>query len=115
MTVRVAREHAAVANRRAPTQALWDGGGAWRGPMRRTFEVRALGEAVRDVPGLAADRAAAGDAHGVSVGVAGRGSGGRAAGRDGERLDGRGARSGGFRRSPHLALNITGGMSILGG
>jgi tRNA(Ile)-lysidine synthase len=50
MTVRITREHAAVAGLRAPTEALWDG--RWRisGPHAPGLELRALGEAVVDCP-----------------------------------------------------------------
>ncbi len=46
MTVRIAREHAAVAGLRGPTDAVWDG--RWRlgGPHAPDLEVRALGAAV---------------------------------------------------------------------
>lgn len=50
MTLRITREHAAVAGLRGPTDAPWDG--RWRldGPHAAELEVRALGEAVRDCP-----------------------------------------------------------------
>jgi tRNA(Ile)-lysidine synthase len=50
MTVRIAREHAAVAGLRGPTQAAWDR--RWRisGPHEVGLEVRALGNAVRECP-----------------------------------------------------------------
>ncbi len=50
MTVRITREHAAVAGLRGPTEAEWDR--RWRigGPHEPGLEVRALGEAVRECP-----------------------------------------------------------------
>jgi tRNA(Ile)-lysidine synthase len=50
MTVRITREHAAVAGLREPTRSLWDR--RWRitGPHAAGLEVRALGEAVRHCP-----------------------------------------------------------------
>ncbi len=50
MTVRITREHAAVAGLRGPTEAEWDR--RWRigGPREPGLEVRALGEAVRECP-----------------------------------------------------------------
>ena len=50
MTVRVAREHAAVAGARGPTDAPWDRRWRMAGPHEAGLEVRALGEAVRDCP-----------------------------------------------------------------
>jgi tRNA(Ile)-lysidine synthase len=50
MTVRVAREHAAVAGLRGPTQAMWDRRWRLAGPHEDGLEVRALGEAVRACP-----------------------------------------------------------------
>lgn len=51
MTVRITREHAAVATLCAPTDALWDGRWRLEGPHAAGLEIRALGEAVRDCPG----------------------------------------------------------------
>jgi tRNA(Ile)-lysidine synthase len=50
MTVRVAREHAAVAGLRGPTDALWDLRWRLAGPHSPGLEVRALGDAVRECP-----------------------------------------------------------------
>lgn len=50
MTMRIAREHAAVAGLRGPTDALWDGRWQLAGPHAPGVEVRALGEAVRECP-----------------------------------------------------------------
>jgi tRNA(Ile)-lysidine synthase len=50
MTVRIAREHAAVARLSGPTDALWDGRWRLTGPHAPGLEVRALGEAVRECP-----------------------------------------------------------------
>jgi tRNA(Ile)-lysidine synthase len=50
MTVRIAREHAAVAGLRGPTQAMWDRRWRLTGPHEAGLEVRALGEAVRACP-----------------------------------------------------------------
>ena len=50
MTVRVAREHAAVAGLRQPTDAPWDRRWRLSGPHAPELEVRALGEAVRHCP-----------------------------------------------------------------
>jgi tRNA(Ile)-lysidine synthase len=50
MTVRVAREHAAVAGLRGPTDAPWDRRWHLAGPHAPDLELRALGEAVRDCP-----------------------------------------------------------------
>lgn len=50
MTVRIAREHAAVARLSGPTDAPWDGRWRLTGPHAPGLEVRALGEAVRECP-----------------------------------------------------------------
>ena len=50
MTVRIAREHAAVAQCRGATDALWDGRWRLEGPHDPALEVRALGEAVAACP-----------------------------------------------------------------
>jgi tRNA(Ile)-lysidine synthase len=50
MTVRVAREHAAVAGLRGPTDAPWDRRWRLAGPHAPDLELRALGEAVRECP-----------------------------------------------------------------
>jgi len=78
MTVRLSREHAAVAGLRKSTGTAWD-------------------------------RSAEDHASRLSGDLARGRTRGRACGRAGQRLDGRGAGCGGFRRVPHLALNITGG------
>jgi tRNA(Ile)-lysidine synthase len=50
MTVRIAREHAAVSALRGPTNAVWDQRWRLTGPHETGLEVRALGEAVRECP-----------------------------------------------------------------
>lgn len=50
MTVRITREHAAVADIRCPTTGTWDGRWTFDGPHARDLEVRALGDAVSDCP-----------------------------------------------------------------
>jgi tRNA(Ile)-lysidine synthase len=50
MTVRITREHAAVASLRGPTDALWDGRWSLTGPHAPDLHVSALGEAVKDCP-----------------------------------------------------------------
>jgi tRNA(Ile)-lysidine synthase len=50
MTVRITREHAAVAGLRGPTEAMWDRRWRLAGPHAPDLAVRALGEAVRDCP-----------------------------------------------------------------
>ena len=50
MTVRITREHAAVASLRGPTDAPWDGRWRLTGPHAPDLHVAALGEAVRDCP-----------------------------------------------------------------
>ena len=52
MTIRVVREHAAVVGERRAPGALWDGRWRVEGPVPRgrTFEIRALGEAVSACP-----------------------------------------------------------------
>lgn len=50
MTVRITREHAAVASLFRATDAAWDGRWRLSGPHAPDLEVRALGEAVRDCP-----------------------------------------------------------------
>ncbi len=50
MTVRITREHAAVASLRGPTDALWDGRWRLTGPHAPDLHVSALGEAVKDCP-----------------------------------------------------------------
>lgn len=50
MTVRIAREHAAVAGLAGPTNEVWDGRWRLTGPHAPDLEVRALGEAVKDCP-----------------------------------------------------------------
>ncbi len=50
MTVRVVREHAAVAALAGPTDAPWDSRWVLEGPHTPDLEVRALGEAVKDCP-----------------------------------------------------------------
>jgi tRNA(Ile)-lysidine synthase len=50
MTVRIAREHAAVARLSGPTDAPWDGRWRLTGPHAPGLEIRALGEAVRECP-----------------------------------------------------------------
>jgi tRNA(Ile)-lysidine synthase len=50
MTLRIAREHAAVQGLRGPTAAPWDRRWRLQGAQGDGLEVRALGEAVRDCP-----------------------------------------------------------------
>ena len=50
MTVRVAREHAAVARLRGATNEVWDRRWRLAGPHASELEIRALGEAVRECP-----------------------------------------------------------------
>ena len=50
MTVRITREHAAVAGLSGPTDVLWDARWVLDGPHDPALEVRALGEAVKDCP-----------------------------------------------------------------
>jgi tRNA(Ile)-lysidine synthase len=50
MTVRITREHAAVADLRGPTDAPWDRRWRLHGPHAPDLEVRALGESVKDCP-----------------------------------------------------------------
>lgn len=51
MTLRIAREHAAVSALAGPTDALWDGRWRLEGPHAPDLEVRALGAALPDCPG----------------------------------------------------------------
>ena len=51
MTVRVVREHAAVARLTGPTDRLWDERWILDGPHAPDLEIRALGEALKDCPG----------------------------------------------------------------
>jgi tRNA(Ile)-lysidine synthase len=50
MTLRIAREHAAVTGARGRTDAIWDRRWRLSGPHEAGLEVRALGEAVRECP-----------------------------------------------------------------
>jgi tRNA(Ile)-lysidine synthase len=50
MTMRIAREHAAVAKLRGPTNAIWDRRWHLTGPHAADLHLRALGEAVRACP-----------------------------------------------------------------
>lgn len=50
MTVRVVREHAAVASLHGKTDQIWDGRWALDGPHNPDLDVRALGEAVMSCP-----------------------------------------------------------------
>lgn len=50
MTVRITREHAAVAGVIGATDTVWDGRWRLTGPHAPDLEIRALGEALRDVP-----------------------------------------------------------------
>jgi tRNA(Ile)-lysidine synthase len=50
MTVRITREHAAVASLRGPTDAPWDGRWRLEGPHSPDLHLAALGEAVKDCP-----------------------------------------------------------------
>ncbi|MEM9342125.1 MAG: tRNA lysidine(34) synthetase TilS [Pseudomonadota bacterium] len=50
MTVRITREHAAVAETRSPTSMPWDTRWTLTGPTDDALEIRALGEAVKNCP-----------------------------------------------------------------
>jgi tRNA(Ile)-lysidine synthase len=50
MTLRIAREPAAVAKLRGPTDAIWDRRWRLEGPHAADLHLRALGEGVRDCP-----------------------------------------------------------------
>jgi len=50
MTVRITREHAAVAKTRSSVDVPWDHRWTLTGPQDEALEIRALGEAVRDCP-----------------------------------------------------------------